>query len=329
MDYYEILGIERDATKIDIKKAYHKLAIIWHPDKNNSKEAKSKFQQISEAYQVLYNEDSRTQYDYCGKTDFNIKSPEELFNELFNDVDPIISRFLKSTFSDLKNKFNKSEKVNLWDLFTTIDKDTLIEEGGNVVKHILKRSLTDNTDSLVESKYTYELKLDINDIDKINSINLTLDCVRRYTHIKILIPNSSSANNSYILDMNYEEHIINYDNEKYTFYLIDDFPQNYKRSNGYDLVLEHSLSFKYQQCGYYLSNEFVDNERLEINLIFNNKCNIVQIPGKGILNKKSKKLGNLYIILTYDDSEFDISNKDMPEKPVYYTMNPYDLIEKI
>ena len=89
------------------------------------------------------------------------------------------------------------------------------------------------------------------------------------------------------------------------------------------------MSFKYQQCGYYLNNEFVDNERLEINVIFNNKCNIVQIPGKGILNKKNKKLGNLYLILTYDYSHFDISNKDMPEKPVYYTMNPYDLIEKL
>ena len=137
----------------------------------------------------------------------------------------------------IRDRFNTSEKVNLWDLFTIIDKDTLIEEGGNVVKHILKQSLTDNDDSLLESKYTYELKLDINDIDNINSINLTLDCVRRYTHIKILIPNSSTSNNSYILDMNYEEHIINYDNEKYTFYLIDDFPENYKRSNGYDLVL--------------------------------------------------------------------------------------------
>ena len=201
MDYYEVLGIHKNASKIEIRKAYHKLAIIWHPDKNNSSDAKIKFQKISEAYQVLYNEKSRSEYDLSGRTDFKMKSPEDLFNELFNNVDPVISRFLKNTFSDIKDKFNNSEKVNLWELFTNIDKDTLIEEGGNVVKHILKKSLTDNDNLLVDKKYTYELKLNIEEIDIVNTINLTLDCVRRYTHINILIPNDSGNNNSYILEI--------------------------------------------------------------------------------------------------------------------------------
>ena len=96
MDYYEVLGIHKNASKIEIRKAYHKLAIIWHPDKNNSSDAKIKFQKISEAYQVLYNEKSRSEYDLSGRTDFKMKSPEDLFNELFINVDPVISRFLKN-----------------------------------------------------------------------------------------------------------------------------------------------------------------------------------------------------------------------------------------
>lgn len=54
LDYYKILGVDRGATDDDLKKAYRKLAMKWHPDKNpnNKKEAENKFKQISEAYEV-------------------------------------------------------------------------------------------------------------------------------------------------------------------------------------------------------------------------------------------------------------------------------------
>jgi DnaJ family protein B protein 4 len=55
VDYYKILQVDRNATDEDLKKAYRKLAMKWHPDKNltNKKEAEAKFKQISEAYEVL------------------------------------------------------------------------------------------------------------------------------------------------------------------------------------------------------------------------------------------------------------------------------------
>lgn len=55
MDYYEVLNVERNATEDDLKKAYRKLAMRWHPDKNptDKKEAEAKFKQISEAYEVI------------------------------------------------------------------------------------------------------------------------------------------------------------------------------------------------------------------------------------------------------------------------------------
>jgi DnaJ homolog subfamily B member 4 len=54
LDYYKILGVDKGATDDDLKKAYRKLAMKWHPDKNpnNKKEADSKLKQISEAYEV-------------------------------------------------------------------------------------------------------------------------------------------------------------------------------------------------------------------------------------------------------------------------------------
>jgi len=67
-DYYEILGISRDASPQEIKKAYRRLAIKYHPDRNpdNSKEAEEKFKEVSEAYKILSEPEKRQIYDQYG-----------------------------------------------------------------------------------------------------------------------------------------------------------------------------------------------------------------------------------------------------------------------
>ncbi|MEN6317225.1 MAG: DnaJ C-terminal domain-containing protein [Syntrophaceae bacterium] len=89
-DYYKTLGIEKNASAEDIKKAYRKLALKWHPDKNpNNKSAEEKFKKISEAYAVLSDPEKRKDYDMYGSTDqFRQRySQEDIFRGFdLNDI---------------------------------------------------------------------------------------------------------------------------------------------------------------------------------------------------------------------------------------------------
>ncbi len=66
-DYYQVLSIPRNASSDDIRAAYRRLAVEWHPDRNASLDAASNFQKIGEAYTVLINNDTRRYYDKYGK----------------------------------------------------------------------------------------------------------------------------------------------------------------------------------------------------------------------------------------------------------------------
>lgn len=92
-DYYEILGIKKDATASQIKKAYRKLALKYHPDKNSGdKGAEEKFKKINEAYAVLSNKEKRENYDTFGSERFHQQfSQEDIFRgfdigDIFKDL---------------------------------------------------------------------------------------------------------------------------------------------------------------------------------------------------------------------------------------------------
>jgi len=71
-DYYSVLGVAKDADQNQIKRAYRRVAVRWHPDKNpaNKEEAENKFKSISEAYEVLSDSEKRKLYDQLGKDGF-------------------------------------------------------------------------------------------------------------------------------------------------------------------------------------------------------------------------------------------------------------------
>jgi curved DNA-binding protein len=84
-DYYKILGIEKGADQEEVKKAYRKLALKYHPDRNpGNRDAEEKFKKISEAYAVLSDKEKRKQYDTFGSDQFSQRYSQE---DIFRNVD--------------------------------------------------------------------------------------------------------------------------------------------------------------------------------------------------------------------------------------------------
>lgn len=88
-DYYEVLGVAKTASKDEIKQAYRKLALQFHPDRNKDQGAEERFKEISESYAVLSDDEKRAQYDQYGHAGFDQRySQEDIFrNANFSDFE--------------------------------------------------------------------------------------------------------------------------------------------------------------------------------------------------------------------------------------------------
>ena len=108
-DYYKILGVTKDSNQIQIRKAFRKLALQYHPDKNkNSEESKQKFMEIVKAYEILSDEKARDRYDSNTVNNINIQK--------FNWTPPAdFANFY--SYENLKREYNENQITGgMWEI---------------------------------------------------------------------------------------------------------------------------------------------------------------------------------------------------------------------
>lgn len=176
MDYYEVLQVPRGATEQEIKKAYRKLAMKWHPDKNKSNqvEAQYRFQEISEAYDVMSDPERRAifdQYGYDGLKNgipdengdmrdgyaFNERASEDVFNKFFGTTNPFMDFGFGDTqpfASSLRKKGPEKAEPIVADLICTLE-DLFLGSSKSII--IARKRLLN--DELVNDSKTFVIKI--------------------------------------------------------------------------------------------------------------------------------------------------------------------------
>ncbi len=315
MDYYDILQVSKNSSLDEIKKSYRKLALKYHPDKNNSPEAEDKFKSISEAYQVLSDPEKKSKYDQFGEKPEIFESPEEMFTKIFSELDPLLGGFLTKTLTGIVDKMQRN---NIWEIIEDLDKNKLMEEGTDILKKIALRKM-----KFTKKKYLpelgYEIKIKMDELVDINEINLNMEWLRKYNYIKLIINEKENVNHIFILDTVHNEHIIKIKLIEYTFLINYNFDNNLERINNFDLILNYDLDIKYKKRGIFFRYELSKNDKIEINVTFDNNTNIVKLPNYGL--RKNSTYGNMFLFFNFKSNHIKIEETLKDE---YYSFNTLD-----
>lgn len=163
MDFYQTLGVSKTATDAEIKAAYRKAALQWHPDRNKSPEAATKFKEVTEAYEILSNPQKRQQYDQFGSAAFNQQqgfnqgpfnysyqsyggaNPFEGFGD-FSDPFEIFEQFFGGGFSSGRGRARRQSyaiEISFMEAVKGVEKE--VEIGGKNMKIKIPAGVDDRT----------------------------------------------------------------------------------------------------------------------------------------------------------------------------------------
>jgi DnaJ-class molecular chaperone len=294
MNFYHILGTETTASKQDIKKAYHQLALLYHPDKNDTIEAKKKFQDIQMAYEILYDESKRKEYDHMTKE--QRAEIYDLIKGYFTEIRPeysnIYTSVIKYLYEDEENIFKKD--INNFN-----------------VKNIFNRFVEKIHKDMIERKEKKKNSISLNiDFIKMNNNligNIYTTLSDKYDNRLVTIEVSyGDIKKNFIIPTNVSEYIIH--NEGYEdetgkkgdiiVQIICENDLNFIQMNEHDLIIPKTISLSQFIYGGKIKITLPNGENMwfEFPSCIEKKL-IFVIPEKGLFKNDEKNInrGDLYI----------------------------------
>jgi DnaJ-class molecular chaperone len=342
-NYYDILGLSKNATEDEIKKSYKKLVLKWHPDKNplNKEEAESKFKEISEAYQVLINPEKKDLYDKYGSDGLKQhensgmnQSPEDIFSMFFgNNRSPFGNNFeFQQEFTQQTKKTNPKIveiPVNLKELYTGTKKKITIKlkklcddcngiGGKDVVKcddcngsgmKIMNRQIGPGMIQRIQSMCNTcnGNKIKVN--KKCNKCNG--DKLSTYEEQFILTIEAGSKNDDNIIYQNKGDQLPNEEKGDVVFLIKETNNTLYIRNEN-DLIFNYTITLCESIIGTCINLNFINGDNIifkENNIIKENSYSL--LPNKGMpIKSHNGKFGSLYIVYTIKYPEKTLSNNE-------------------
>jgi len=216
MNFYDILGVQHNASKSEIKKAYHKLVMLYHPDKCTDKNSNEKFQEIQTAYEILYDDEKKKEYD--GMSIEQKSQVFDLIKQYFTDIKPQYSHIYNSIIDFIYSKEEEAFKTD-------------------VNSFNIKNIFTRIVDKIIKNKKGIEINT--------SNYDLTLTLKERYNEVfkYVKVMKDNELYNEYVIPICEQEFIIN-DPEKgeIKINIINEEDKNYKIIDNYDLLHIKNIS---------------------------------------------------------------------------------------
>lgn len=267
-DYYEILGVSRTATEAELKSAYRKLALQWHPDKNKSPEAEARFKEINEAYEVLSNKEKRAAYDQFGHAAFD---PASGFGGSYGPFGGQSRTYQQGPFSYTYTTYGGGQGPDIgFDFGGFSDPFEIFAQffGGS-----------SPFGSRTPRKPRYGISLTFMEAAKGVEKEVNIDGKKR----KIKIPAGVDDGN-----------MINFDD----FYLtVEVLPDKIFRREGLDVYLEKEITFSQAALGAIVSVPTIEGDVSLRIRPGTQPGTLIRLQGKGIKSPRGGKIGDQYVRL--------------------------------
>ncbi len=256
-DFYDILGVSKTATAADIKSAYRKLALKWHPDRNKEKDASEKFKEINEAYEVLSSPEKKSKYDQFGHAAFGGGTGYNPFGQ-------------QSSGNPFSSYYSSGGNINFEDLFGG-------QGGFSDPFDIFSAFFGGANTSRRQAKPHYTIKLDFMDVIK----GVDKNIVHQGKEYTVKVPAGIDEGNR----IRYNEFDVSFEIK----------PSKVFKRDGSDVIVNHEIPFTLAILGGETEVPTLEGD-LNIRIRPGTQPeSVLRLTGKGLKHLQSNRHGDFYI----------------------------------